>query len=68
MIIYLCIELESNILIFSKDIEWKPFLLGMGQMDGRTDSGDTKHPSTENGGAQEQPYLELKGMTGGPGG
>ena len=25
MIIYLCIKYESNTLIFSKDIEWKPF-------------------------------------------
>ena len=25
MIIYLCIKFESNTLIFSKDIEWKPF-------------------------------------------
>ena len=27
MIIYLCIKFESNILIFSKEIERKPFLL-----------------------------------------
>ena len=27
MIIYLCIKYESNILIFSKDIQWKPFFI-----------------------------------------
>ena len=40
MIIYLCLKVESNILIFSKDIERKPFLLRTGRADGwmgRTD-------------------------------
>ena len=46
MIIYLCIKFESNTLIFSKDIEWKPFFVtyGMDRTDGTdvsTDSGDT---------------------------
>ena len=30
MIIYLCIKFDSNTLIFSKDIEWKPFLFCTG--------------------------------------
>ena len=49
MIIYLYIRFESNIQTFSKDIEWKPFLLrtdGTDRskgMDVRTDSADTIH-------------------------
>ena len=46
MIIYLCIKYESNTLIFSKDIERKPFYIS--NTDGTdvrtdilTDSGDT---------------------------
>ena len=60
MIIYLCIKFESNILIFSKDIEGKPFLLCMGWtgwdgqpadgMDAHTDRGDTICTPKENGG------------------
>ena len=36
MIICLCIKFESNTLIFSKDIEQKPFLLRMGRTYVRT--------------------------------
>ena len=36
MIIYLCIKYETNTLIFSKDIKWKPFLyVQTGHMDGQ---------------------------------
>ena len=50
MIIYLCIKYESNILIFLKDIERKPFFVRAdgadrtgrtGRTDVRMDSGDT---------------------------
>ena len=44
MIIYLCIKLQSNTPILSKDIARKPKVLRMGRTDGtdvRTDSGDT---------------------------
>ena len=53
MIIYLCIKFESNTLIFSKDIKWKPFLLHTDRTDIRTDSSDTictPPPPLENGG------------------
>ena len=44
MIIYLRIEYEFNIPMFSKDIEWKPFRTGRTGQDVRTDSGDTICP------------------------
>ena len=49
MIIYLCIKYESSTLIFSKDIEWKPFFVQMDRGDVRTDSGDTIWCPIENG-------------------
>ena len=47
MIICLCVKHESNTVIFSKDNERKPFLV----RDVRRDSGDTKCPLIEIGGA-----------------
>ena len=52
MIIYLCVKFDSNTLIFSKDIEQKPFSLHIDGMDVHTGSGDTVclPPPIENGG------------------
>ena len=55
MIIYMCIKLQSNTPIFSKDIARKPFVLHMGrtdEQDGRTyvRTAVILYAPTENGG------------------
>ena len=50
MIIYLCIKYESKSLIFSKDIERKPFFV----RDVHTDRGDTICSPSENGGGKNK--------------
>ena len=50
MIIYMCIKLQSNTPILSKDIARKPKVLRTGWMDVRRDSGDTIYTPIENGG------------------
>ena len=61
MIIYLCIKYESNTLISSKDIEWKPLFIRKGWQNVYMDSEDTicPHPIANGRGIKKYTIFSL---------